>query len=189
MLKKYLSTFNDILQKIVITDIENKILNEDSALGLLFERFDTLKKNSNIIYLIGNGGSSGIVSHISVDFVNTCKINAFPLTDNSQLTCFANDFGYEYVFSKPLETIIRTDDILIAVSSSGSSKNIINAVKVALNKKAFVITLSGFSHDNPLRNLGNINIWLNSNHYGMVEIGHSLILHYITDRYSNTINL
>jgi D-sedoheptulose 7-phosphate isomerase len=184
MLEQYISTLHDILKRMIVTGGDGKELKEEEALGVIHNKFDTIKKNGGIVYLIGNGGSNGIVSHASVDLLNTCKINAFPLTDSSQLTCFANDLGYENVFSRPLETIIRSNDALIAISSSGSSKNILNAVKTAVDKNVFVLTLSGFKSDNPLRKSGHVNVWLDSNNYAMAEMGHALILHYITDRYS-----
>ena len=73
-------------------------------------------------------------------------------------------------------------DILIAISSSGQSRNIVNAVAVAKKNGATVITLSGFQDNNPLRQIGHYNLWLNSKDYGQVEIGHAFILHYLTDR-------
>lgn len=183
--EKYLSAFSEILKSVIISDTSGKNIDENTYWPILQQKLTETKNNNATIYLIGNGGSNGIVSHASVDFLNTCKIRAIPLTDSSQLTCFANDYGYENIFAKPLETLISNDDILIAVSSSGSSKNIVNAVQIAKSKGTFVLTLSGFRPDNPLKQLGNINFWLNSKHYGMVEIGHALLLHYISDKFSN----
>ncbi len=185
--KNYLETFKEILKSLVILDNNGNILSENSVWSIISRKLNETKDKNGVIYLVGNGGSSGIVSHASVDFLNTCKIKAIPLTDSSQLTCFANDYGYENVFAKPLDNLILQNDILIAVSSSGSSKNIINAVEVARSKGAFILTLSGFEPDNPLKQLGDLNYWLNSNHYGMIEIGHSLILHFIADKFSNKI--
>jgi len=185
MFDKYLSTFKDVLKSLVIFDNKGIAISEEISWSILSQKLNETKNKNATIYLIGNGGSNAIISHASVDFLNTCKIKAVPLTNGSQLTCFANDFGYEQVFVKPLETLISKEDILIAVSSSGFSKNIINGVEVAKNIGAFIVTLSGFKSDNALKQIGDINFWLNSNHYGMVEIGHSLILHYISDRFSN----
>ena len=133
--------------------------------------------------MIGNCGSSGSISHASVDLLNSCKVKAFPVTDNSQLTCFASDFGFENVFSKPLETLLSEGDLLVAVSSSCNSKNMVNASKLAKSKKNTVISLTGFNQDNFLRQTGDLNFWLDSSSYGLVEIGHAFLLHYLTDRY------
>ena len=103
------------------------------------------------------------------------------MTDNSILTCLANDYGYEKVFSEGLKTLFTGNDMLIAVSSSGSSKNIVNAAESAIQKGGKVITFSGFRDSNPLRSLGDYNFWLNSTNYGKVEIGHAMLLHILTD--------
>ena len=187
ILKKYLATFTETIKTLVISDNDGNFLGEDILWSILLNKLDETKSKNASIYLVGNGGSNGIISHASVDFLNTCKIKAVPLTDSSQLTCFANDYGYENIFSKPLDILISQDDILIAISSSGSSKNIINAIRVAKSKDAFILTLSGFKQDNPLNQLGDLNLWINSTHYGMIEIAHSLLLHFISDKFSNKI--
>ena len=185
-IKVYFETFYNIISKFYITDKYNQELDIIKTLPLIIEKIMIVKKTDGIIYLIGNGGSSSIISHVSIDLLNNCRIKAFPLTDNSQITCFANDYGYENVFSKPLEVYLSKSDLLIAVSSSGNSRNIINASTVARSKGCYVLTFTGFKPDNPLRNLGDLNFWLESSHYGMIETGHALILHFLTDQiYSN----
>ena len=181
MIAKYVESFSKILLKTIITDKNGRVLKDNQAIEKIITHFKEIKKNNNTVYLIGNGGSSGIISHASVDLLNACRIKAFPLTDNSHLTCFANDYGYENVFKKPLETMFQKTDALIAVSSSGSSKNIINAAKYCEGKGGFVVTFSGFNHDNSLRHIGDYNFWLDSSDYGKVEIGHAFLLHTITD--------
>jgi D-sedoheptulose 7-phosphate isomerase len=96
-----------------------------------------------------------------------------------------NDFGYENAFARMLDQVINKNDVLIAISSSGNSINIRNAVDIAKKHHASIITMSGFSEDNPLRKMGNINIWLNSDDYGFVEIGHQFLLHNIADRFNS----
>ena len=185
--KKYIEGFTGVLSGLQFTDSTGKQVEIELAYSQFRTMLEGLKKSNGTVFLIGNGGSSGIVSHTSVDLLNSCKVKAFPITDNSQLTCFANDFGYEQVFSKPLETLISPNDILIAVSSSGKSKNILNAATIAREKNADVITFSGFRYDNPLRSLGTLNAWIESDSYGIVEIGHAFILHYLTDRFCGLI--
>lgn len=178
--ENYINQFNSILSNTVITT-NNEALNTDNGFKIIVEEILKIKEKKGTVYLIGNGGSSGIISHASIDFINACKIKANPITDNSILTCLANDYGYENVFSEALSTLITSNDLLIAVSSSGNSKNIINGVKTANKSNAKSITLSGFKNSNPLREEGDYNLWLNSNSYGFAEIGHALLLHYITD--------
>lgn len=183
--KSYFENFYKIISKFYISDKYNHELDFTSSLPLIIGKILKIKNAKGSIYLIGNGGSSSIVSHVSVDLLNTCQIKAIPLTDNSQITCFANDYGYENVYSKPLGIFLSNNDLLIAVSSSGNSRNIINASTVASIKGCFVLTFTGFNQDNPLRKLGDFNIWLNSSNYGIVETGHALILHFLTDQIYN----
>ena len=170
--KEHLTRLKKILDNIVV-DIISDIV-------------DTLEEtieNKSRIYILGNGGSAAISSHAVIDFINVAKIRAYTLQDSATLTCMANDYGYENVFSRILNTIIKKEDVIIAISSSGESKNIINAVKASKEIGAIVITFSGFNLKNTLRSLGSINIWSNSLDYGMVEIAHQFILHNLADRF------
>jgi D-sedoheptulose 7-phosphate isomerase len=181
MIRNYLSAFTDLLNETSITDEHGKGLNDDTAFKSMIQRLSEIRTQHGTVYLIGNGGSSGIISHTGIDFLNKCHIKAYPITDNSLLTCLSNDYGYDQVFLKVLEKAALPQDCLIAVSSSGKSPNIVNAAHWALKQGLYVVTFSGFSTGNPLRSSGHINFWLNSNNYGHVEIGHSLLLHILTD--------
>ena len=101
--------------------------------------------------------------------------------NSAALTCLANDFGYEHVFAKQVEYHGRAGDILIAISSSGKSANILNAVKAARGVGMTVVTFSGFDSGNPLRILGDINFYVPSSEYGFVELAHAILLHAVTD--------
>lgn len=184
LIPDYLKEFSQALQDTVVTDLDGNEKEQDWAYGEAVELFQKLRERQGTLYLIGNGGSSGVVSHASVDFLNQCSVKAFPITDNSQLTCFANDYGYENVFSTPIEKAMSSDDALIAVSSSGTSKNIVNGAQKAKELGASVITYSGFKEENPLRRSGDLNFWLNVGDYGKVELGHALLIHILTDELS-----
>ncbi len=177
-----LNLFTKVLAEIECTDSDAVIQDTDESLNIIVQKlFDVYSAKSHV-YVIGNGGSAGIASHMAVDLLNMSKIKAHTLYDLSTLTCIANDYGYENVFSKPLDVLLEKGDILLAISSSGTSLNILNAVNAANKKGVYVLTLSGFLKDNPLRKLGTQNIWLDSCDYGVVEIGHAFILHNIADR-------
>jgi D-sedoheptulose 7-phosphate isomerase len=184
MFSNYLDKFQSVLSQTKTSKQNGDSLELDETFLQVNEIFNRTKANKNHVYLIGNGGSSGIVSHGAIDFLNACGFKAQALTDNSLLTCMANDYGYENVFAQPFKTLIEKEDVVIAISSSGKSANIVNACKVAKQKGAQVITFSGFKSDNPLRKEGDYNFWVDSNNYGIVEIGHSLLLHHITDQLS-----
>ena len=142
-------------------------------------------KNKKKIVIFGNGGSAAIAGHISTDLINVCKVNALTLHDSAQLTCFCNDYGYEQGYARQLEIMARPEDLLVAISSSGSSNNIINAVKMAKEKKIKVFTLTGFKPNNPLRSMGTWNFWFDSQEYGQVEVGHLFLLHHICNQFNN----
>ncbi|MDD4004323.1 MAG: SIS domain-containing protein [Elusimicrobiaceae bacterium] len=133
-----------------------------------------------VIY-IGNGGSASIASHMSVDLWKNGGIKSQCFNDPSLLTCLANDLGYEHVFSTPVESFAESGDMVVAISSSGKSANIINAAQTALEKGCLLVTCSGFGPDNPLRKMGNLNFYVPSRIYGVVETAHSAICHAVVD--------
>ena len=137
------------------------------------------------LMFIGNGASAAISSHMSTDFWKTCGIRAIAFNDSSLLTCLGNDFGYEYIFEKSIEMFADPGDILIAISSSGKSENILRGVNSAKSKDCSVITLSGFKEDNPLSSAGDFNFYVPAQEYGPVEVIHHSICHCILDVISN----
>ncbi len=140
-----------------------------------------VKSNDGRVIFVGNGGSAAIASHMATDWLKNGGFAALCFNDGPQLTCLTNDLGYEQSFALPVERHGREGDLLIAISSSGKSPNILAAVAAARAKLMHVITLSGFEADNPLRKTGDINFWLPDNRYGFVEIGHLTICHAILD--------
>lgn len=177
----------------VLLDTEFSFINstanidaESGVLSICQKLLEARSSNKNI-YIIGNGGSAGVAAHAVTDFFNVAKLKATTLHESSLLTCMANDFGYENAVARMLGQLLNPADIVIAISSSGNSMNMRNAATIAREKGAFVLTLSGFKADNPLRLLGDINIWLPSGDYGFVEIGHQFILHNIADRFNSSL--
>lgn len=151
------------------------------SFGILLDEFTVHKERRSQLFFIGNGGSSAIASHMTADFMKNGGMRTYSLYDNAMLTCMGNDYGYEYVFSKPLEYLLRSDDLLVAISSSGNSQNIINAINVAKSKNARVITFTGFKSDNKVKQMGDINVYVPCEKYGIVESIHNLILQQIVD--------
>src|SRR5277367_3547284 len=118
--------------------------------------------------IIGNGGSAALASHQAIDIWKSTGIRALSFNDPAQLTCLSNDFGFEHVFSKAIEMFADAGDVLIAISSSGRSKNILNAVQTAKDKGLSIITYSGFSEQAPLRRAGQVNWFIDADQYGLV---------------------
>ena len=133
---------------------------------------------SERLLFVGNGGSAAIASHMAIDYSKNGGIQAAAFNDPALLTCLANDCGFEHVFERAIELHADPErDVLVAISSSGRSPNILNAVAAARRKGMPVITLSGFDADNPLRSLGDANYYVPSHDYGHVEVTHLAILH------------
>ena len=130
---------------------------------------------------IGNGASASISSHMAIDFWKNAGIKATAFNDPALLTCLSNDYGYERVFAEPIKMFSDKGDILIAISSSGASVNILRAVEAARSKGVKVITLTGFSKNNPLRKSGDMNFYIPADRYSHVEIMHHSICHYLLD--------
>jgi len=174
--------FSRVLVNTTITNFSYETIILEKGLHEILNILLICRDRFGTAYIAGNGGSAAIASHAVIDFLNMAKMKATAMLDPAVTTCLSNDYGYEYVYAKQLARFIQSEDVLIAISSSGNSKNIINAVDVAKNQGATVITLSGFTENNVLRQIGHYNLWLNSKEYGQVEIGHAFILHYLTDR-------
>ena len=181
-MKSYLDNTVALMRSIaVLVDGENADLPTGirRACRLLRELARRRKK----VMFVGNGGSAGIAGHMAVDFWKNGGLKALAFNDSSLLTCVSNDCGYEQVFARPIGMFAEEGDLLIAISSSGRSPNILKAVKAAKSKKCRVITLSGFKADNPLRRLGDINFYVPSAEYGPVEVLHQFLCHFILDMY------
>ncbi len=178
----YFNQVCNFLRKTEVSDEKGKPVSLEQAISKIKALIISRKNQGNKVILIGNGGSASIASHIATDFLKNAKIPAITFNDPSQITCLSNDLGYEYVFQKPLGLLAKKGDILFAISSSGKSKNILNATKEAKRKGCFLITLSGFAKKNPLRKLGDLNFYLPSGSYGFVEIAHLAICHCIADK-------
>jgi len=167
-----------------VTDTSGKRLETEEAILQILDLLCDLRRLEGGLYLVGNGGSAAVASHTVTDFLKAGRLRAMTLHDSSLITCMSNDYGYENAFARVLSTLVKPHDVLIAISSSGQSKNICNAAERVRELDGTVITLSGFKSDNPLRALGHFNVWLDSCDYGMLEIGHQFVLHNITDRLS-----
>ncbi len=175
----------ELIEKLESTEIWNRISGKyvDYSKGIedLVDMFTIHKTNQAKIFFIGNGGSCAIASHMTADFMKNGGMNTCSLYDGAVVTCIGNDCGYEYIFSKPMEFLVSENDLVVVISSSGNSQNIINAIGTAKGKKASVITFTGFLANNKVKQMGDINVYVPSEKYGIVESIHNLILQQIVD--------
>jgi len=181
LLNSYIQALATCLQETQVTDVAGLTLDSEAAILTAGKLARSTHASGNKLMFIGNGGSAGICSHMATDFSKNGGIRSLAFNDSSFLTCLGNDLGYENIFAKQVEFHGSNGDLLIAISSSGKSPNILKAVEVAYQKNTAVITLSGFGKDNPLRKMGSLNFYLDDVNYGFVELGHLALLHAILD--------
>ena len=177
----YFTILSEYLTETAVTSASGEALGLAEAVNRVIAQARRTHAAGNKLIFVGNGGSAAIASHMATDYSKNGDIRSLALNDSSMLTCLGNDLGYERIFAKQIELHARPDDLVIAISSSGRSANILNAVKAARAAKCDVVTFSGFAPDNPLRSLGDINFYVASDRYGFVEIGHLTICHAILD--------
>lgn len=143
--------------------------------------FEKAHKQGGRVWIVGNGGSAAIASHLAVDFTKNGGIRAMAFNDAPTLTCLANDFGYAAVFAKQIECQARSIDVVVIISTSGKSPNILAAADAAAVLECSIITLSGMNPNNVLRGKGNINFYVPCASYGIVEASHLILMHSIVD--------
>jgi D-sedoheptulose 7-phosphate isomerase len=179
----------DLNQGFSDLEINNSVSTYENDFTLILDKLRSLEAGKNKLMFIGNGASASISSHMSLDYWKTAAIRTMVFNDFSQLTALSNDVSYDAVFSEAVKFFGESGDILVGISSSGNSVNILKAMDVAKEKNIFCITLSGMSRENTLRTLGDINIYFPGKTYGHIESAHAIILHYILDKYvANYIN-
>lgn len=179
--KNYTDKFNKILNEVSFIDNNGVELEVDKAFSILVKATEKIRHNSRSIFLVGNGASASMASHFAADMAKNAHLHTEVFSDLSLITAISNDMGYDKVFAEPLRRRGRKGDMLIAISSSGKSPNVLEAVKLASQLDMFVFTLSAMSQENPLRRMGNINAHVKGETYGFAETSHAAILHYLMD--------
>ena len=171
----YLSEYTSKIIKLV----ENF---DEQQLQDAFRLIRNAESQNGKLIVAGNGGSAAMASHVSVDFLKAAHIRCMNFNEADLITCFANDFGFDRWIEKAVNFYGGEGDVLIAISSSGSSENVVNGVKAAREGNfSAVVTLSGFHKDNVLRSLGDVNLWVDSKAYNFVENIHQIWLLAIVD--------
>jgi len=169
-----------LARRVACTDRAGAAVDPDAAFGRCVDLLAGCGAAGATVLWVGNGGSAALASHFAVDVFNA-GVRSTAFNDAALLTCMGNDCGYEQVFARPVALFASPGDVLVAISSSGRSPNILAAVKAARERGCAVVTLSGFRPDNPLRGLGDWNFHVPSESYGPVEMAHALICHALVD--------
>ena len=142
---------------------------------------EVVRDKGKKLILAGNGASASISAHGSVDFTKQARVRSINFNEGNLITCFANDYGYEHWVSKAIEHYADDGDVVVLTSCSGSSPNVVNAAKYAKSVGLKVVTFTGFGEDNPLKALGDINFWVDSKAYNIVEGIHMMWLTTVID--------
>ncbi len=171
----------DILHKLSSIGYDGVEYSADEGFHIWRELTIEVRDKKRSIYLIGNGASASMASHFAADLAKNAHLHTEVFSDLSLITAISNDMGYEWVFAEPLRRRAKKGDMLVAISSSGASKNILCAAEVARKIGLKVITLSAMSPQNPLRSSGSLNIYIPAETYGYAETSHAAILHYWMD--------
>jgi len=177
-----INAINFVLQGLSVSDQQQRDLDADQAIRDWQLATLNLRREKRRLFLIGNGASASMASHIAADLSKNARLSAEVFSDLSLITAIANDLSYEEVFAEPLRRRMVARDMLVAISSSGNSPNIIRAVNEAKGLGGMVVTLSAMGEDNGIRRLGHLNLYVPAATYGLAETAHAALLHHWVDR-------
>ena len=178
----YFSLIWEGLQKTVVTDGKGKGISLDEGLELWAQKaLDVKERTQGLLFFCGNGASASMAEHMSHDWFQNAVINTTTCAEVSHITAISNDISYDDVYSYRIRRIISDKDIVIGISSSGNSPNIVNALQAANDNGAFTISVSGKESDNKIRKMGDINFYVPLETYGEVESAHAVLLHTALD--------
>tara|TARA_A100001035_G_scaffold276646_1_gene272049 strand:- start:1523 stop:2077 length:555 start_codon:yes stop_codon:yes gene_type:complete len=164
-----INSYLEIYKKLVSPDLSKKV----NDITDLFLKKSSAEKN---VYVSGNGASAAISSHIANDLTKACKIKARTFHDPALITCFGNDYGYENWIAESVNHFANEGDLIVLISSSGQSKNILNASAAAKKKNMDIISLTGPNPSNLLEANSDIHIRIDSNIYNIIECMHMIVL-------------
>lgn len=180
---KYCLEINSGLEKTNTTTLDGIPISLNHGILRWITKAQEVKENGGVLFFCGNGASCTMAEHMSHDWFQNAQINTYTCSETAHITAVSNDLSYEDVFAYRIERIMTDKDILITISSSGNSPNVIRAITAAQQKGAFVVTLSGKSESNLSRKMGDLNFWVPLETYGLVESAHAVLLHCALDAY------
>ncbi|MDO8834795.1 MAG: SIS domain-containing protein, partial [Vicinamibacterales bacterium] len=181
-------TLSETLSALSFRDGSGRELRVDEAFSRWRDRAVAVRDQHRVCYFIGNGASASLASHLSADLAKNGHVHTQVFSDPALVTAVSNDCGYERVFVEPLLRMANPDDLLVAISSSGRSPNILRAVETARTMGLTVVTLSAMDTNNPLRSAGDLNAYVPAGEYGHAETCHAAVLHFWMDRVADSLS-
>lgn len=178
----FMSKITEVLQNMVVSKSGESLSQEDGMNSWVSITREAKNLNKNF-YFVGNGASAAMAAHMSADAAKNGELKSQCFNESSLMTAIGNDIDYKEVFAYPINRFANEGDVLITISSSGNSPNIVRAIEVAKEKRMKVVTLSGMKEDNKSRAMGDLNFWIPSKSYGIVESTHQCLLHCWLDKY------
>jgi D-sedoheptulose 7-phosphate isomerase len=181
--QQYLASLGKSMEGLLVTDAGGHTTSPDEGFQRLCDLSRAVGDRGFRQFLCGNGASAAFSNHMALDWTKNGGVPTFSFSDSALLTAMGNDLGYEEVFSAPLSWYAHSGDLLVTISSSGNSPNIIKVIQAARTKGMGVVTLSGLHKDNQSRRLGDLNFFIEAKTYGIVECAHQVLLHIWLDRF------
>ena len=179
--KQHAQRLASLFAGLVMTNERGEAIEIESGFRLWRDWAIAMNQKRGTVYLVGNGASASMASHFAADLAKNARLHTEVFSDLSLITAISNDMGYEHVFAEPLRRRGQPSDMLVAISSSGSSPNILAVADVAREIGSTVVTLSAMKPNNPLRSKGKLNIYLPAESYGEAETAHAAALHWWMD--------
>jgi D-sedoheptulose 7-phosphate isomerase len=179
---KNIIQLHETLKALSIQDLKGLDLGQDEAFGIWSHMTLRMHHSGRRVFFIGNGASASMSSHFAADLSKSVGLPTEVFTDLAQITALANDLSFDQVFSEPLRLRMAPGDMLVVISSSGNSPNVVQGIKTARGKEGTIITLSAMDPKNQVRGLGDLNFYVSAQTYGLAETSHAAILHFWLDQ-------
>ena len=171
----FLTQYWNIYKKILFDKtIDSEIIN-------IKNKIIKVNRNKGKVFIVGNGASASLASHAATDLTKQAKIVSQAFNDHNLITAFANDYGYNNWVQKAFEFYCKPNDLIILISVSGTSSNLVKALEYARNKGIISVSLTGSDFDNPLRKNSDYSLWVDSKSYNIVESIHTIYITTIID--------
>jgi D-sedoheptulose 7-phosphate isomerase len=152
-----------------------------SKLTAFYDLAVSVRERRRKLMFAGNGASASIASHGAVDFTKQGRVRGVDFNEPNLITAFANDYGFAGYLAKAVEFYADDGDVLVLISVSGRSANIVEAARYAKSRGMQVVSFTGSDADNPLRALSDIGFWVDSRAYNIVECTHMIWLTTVID--------
>lgn len=181
--QNYIKAHDRALASLEISDRSGESLLHDQGFDRLCELSTQVREAGRKQYLVGNGASAAFANHMALDWTKNGGVASHAFANSALLTAMGNDLGFAEAFSAPLSWYAKSKDLLITVSSSGNSSNIVKTIETARAKGMGVVTFSGLKPNNKSRQLGDVNLYIPAKTYGIVECAHQVLLHVWLDKF------